>query len=1207
MKGSPFAWPARISEEVTRYPELVDPNLFAQARSYQKHIQSLIAEGHTPEGAAKTLHQQGYKFRGWNKLLITQLLRSRTPEKMPAVPRTLGPKFVSAWNREVLLEKLAESVSRGPFDPVPLPEFYRDIASRAGRFGLGPELLSRMGPTAPQGLSDLIYPPTWSTRATRAGKSILGQLRGTGYKVGGGLAIGLLGLYALKPGSWFSGKDDNYNTIQGLGHSGIGWQSRRQLTDFGSGYRGLVKLPKVLQPLVRGISGYTAPVAESVSLLRQAAGGNTKYLSAISKFEKELSLSPYKHTSWINPLAIREAAEATGGHVSYSEMLRGTIKHERFHQQVVERGLRGKIEKTLDRFVPQEFKKLYPTLNIGKQSMMTEEYFAHAFSFSRAKKPAPITRQLFSPAWNRFSGFDDVWNTIEGLSEKGVASRLRKLFTDFGSGYRGLDLNEDKSISPVEKRFGKFATALEKYGVEAGTAHKRIYIPKDIISEQQLTEELGFVPVNIAIPEAGQSRFESFRHPRVLYHLHEHDKYWTLHEDVHPAASMTVRKWMGQQARGLSVDISSLGKELWAGMQHIVTEGIPGAYYYLRGQLFGSEGMLSRIREEISPQYQKFVNQIRKQKERSESISGRLWSGFSDAYNSIEGLFHGGQAERKRRELTEFGSGWRGLFSKVIRPFTFAGRVERGYKGLIKSSLKAKGISTRGLHFDYVDIMEGGVLDITLLARARDKSLVGSITRSLSPDEVYLTSIEVAKKGAGLGKEIYRREAGVLRRLGYKKGTAVVSSISSPITARWQRQLYGSRPVKTTDEGFLSRLERGQISREEFTDKYAGKYIGQLRFDGFPETGIGPRLRKILTDFGSGWIGTAISRGVSAANIAKGAAALGTGKFSRTQFMGKVEQLLTTKTPEHAIRYIRAAQGRTVGGQRWVYGRHLGRGAFGEARMVYRAGGRAQAGVMKTLHSPHEEPLTQFAQALRRDPAAVPESVVFTPALGRRMKDLMNKGKLTEAGEILEFSRTYMRQIAESMNIHGLSSLQYEARVTRLARETAAEGRFVPKIFAESPKAIVQEVAGQGIGNLPMTKGLARFMENVPGKQFATTSGVVHLDPHMGNIVRRGANYSLIDYGMAIEATSRTLSGRITHLSPAYEKNIELWRKQIQSLEIDKAMKSTVVREEKTKTISRKTVEMETLHRSAQETLWRNATKAGRGHISKSNSTVILK
>ena len=451
---SPFSWPARISEEILKYPERVDPDLFAQAKSYQAHIQSLLSEGYTPETAAKTLQERGYRFRGWSKSLLNKLLYPAAKFKkprMPSVPPTLGPEFVSSWNKEVLLGKLTESIRRGPFEPVPLPEFHRTIAGRAGRFGLGQELLSRLGSEAPRSLSDIISPPTWSTKISRGLKSIRGLP--AGYKIGLGTAVGLLGLYTLQPGSYFS-----------------------------------------------------------------------------------------------------------------------------------------------------------------------------------------------------------------GFQEKGEAKKNRQELTDFGSGYRGLDINQDKTISPLEKRFGKFATALRKYGVETGTGHKRIYIPKDILSEENI-QELGFTPVKIAIPESGQTRFESYRHPNVLFHLHEHGKYWTMHEDIDPSLTMSLRQWAINKAKGIQSGIGDLSSRVWAGMKHIVTEGIPGAYYYLKGKILGGEDMLTRIQQEISPRYKKLVNKWEIQQD-------RIFSGFGRAYNTIEGLFHGGQAEKKRKELTEFGSGWRGLLSlpEILQP-----------------------------------------------------------------------------------------------------------------------------------------------------------------------------------------------------------------------------------------------------------------------------------------------------------------------------------------------------------------------------------------------------------------------------------------------------------------------------------------------------------------------------------------------------------
>lgn len=53
------------------------------------------------------------------------------------------------------------------------------------------------------------------------------------------LPLGMIAYWNL-----FSGRDDEYNTIEGLNHKGLAWQQRKILTDFGSGYdivRGFAK------------------------------------------------------------------------------------------------------------------------------------------------------------------------------------------------------------------------------------------------------------------------------------------------------------------------------------------------------------------------------------------------------------------------------------------------------------------------------------------------------------------------------------------------------------------------------------------------------------------------------------------------------------------------------------------------------------------------------------------------------------------------------------------------------------------------------------------------------------------------------------------------------------------------------------------------------------------------------------------------------
>ncbi len=272
-----------------------------------------------------------------------------------------------------------------------------------------------------------------------------------------------------------------------------------------------------------------------------------------------------------------------------------------------------------------------------------------------------------------FSGKDDHWNSIEGLRHGGMAERKRRELTDFGSGYQG---NKDYEAS-VKKRFGFFEKALDEYGEEVGTGHKRILIPKEALTQQQLEEVMGFVPVAIAIPEAGQENFTSFRHPEMLYHIHDHGESWSMHEDRHAASTMLIKKWMmertGQIKQTLSNAKTSADSSVFepfqhfaAGIPHILEEGIPGAYYYLKGQVLGGETMLDRLKQDLSPEYKKKMAQFHELKDDSwsglkkmgRSIRNSIISGKDDAYNTIEGLRHGGMAEKSRHEHTDFGSGW---------------------------------------------------------------------------------------------------------------------------------------------------------------------------------------------------------------------------------------------------------------------------------------------------------------------------------------------------------------------------------------------------------------------------------------------------------------------------------------------------------------------------------------------------------------------
>jgi hypothetical protein len=266
------------------------------------------------------------------------------------------------------------------------------------------------------------------------------------------------------------------------------------------------------------------------------------------------------------------------------------------------------------------------------------------------------------------SGNKDDYNTIEGLSHKGVAGRTRKQNTDFGSGWRGLlqsksfrigagltagigalaygihrlygsEPEDETSLryqSLIRHRFAGYATSLKKYGVTAGTGHKRILIPKSQLSEKDI-QDLGFEGTLFAIPESGQNRLTSYRNPYNPYHLHSHGDNWSIHRDRHAALTMSLKKvWRDDDP--FLTNVGQSIAEIPSGLAHIITEGIPGGYYWLKNKFSENLSMAEKIRRE----------------------QGLRFSGKDDVYNTIEGLKHIGVAGATRRQNTDFGSGYQG-------------------------------------------------------------------------------------------------------------------------------------------------------------------------------------------------------------------------------------------------------------------------------------------------------------------------------------------------------------------------------------------------------------------------------------------------------------------------------------------------------------------------------------------------------------------
>jgi len=330
-------------------------------------------------------------------------------------------------------------------------------------------------------------------------------------------AIAAGGVAAILAGAAvFSGKDDEYNTIEGLSHKGLAGKLRKQNTDFGSGFKGMFQragqiVGRMFRPSpktrgfsvteIRGLAKYAetdtvsqfakrlgvelkvAPPGEAKDILqgtfslapeswiqKAIKGGSAEDL-----FVKNIKKQGYvPGRSYVDPTLSKKILgglkEGLGEvqkifrselkNMSQSELMSKISKDVGISIKEVEAGFASmkSIEKTttediskmfifheaaearnikvlIDR-VPKSFAQgklgAMPSHNL---TMPQEELFLRSYQKGKIRSAIEPIRQA-SDGW--FSGFDDKYNTIEGLRHGGLAPVLRKILTDFGSGFDAL-------------------------------------------------------------------------------------------------------------------------------------------------------------------------------------------------------------------------------------------------------------------------------------------------------------------------------------------------------------------------------------------------------------------------------------------------------------------------------------------------------------------------------------------------------------------------------------------------------------------------------------------------------------------------------------------------------------------------------------------------------------------------------------------------
>ena len=271
----------------------------------------------------------------------------------------------------------------------------------------------------------------------------------------------------------FSGKDDFYNTIEGLLHGGAAQTMRKSMTDFGSGWnalRGLARAGETFAEMTAS-KGFQQSIKEAKQIGSLGKGQFGEALEMRGKFRgQEFGFARKIGDIGEHEVAALKATQETVGPSVYASRP-GAVDMEMFTGTTLAKidpakleGAQGQVKKAFSAMHSAGFEHADPHLgnimltgegkvglvDFGKSRRLagTRAFEAAAGDIDIASKlmKARIsgTSQLaaidpFAAAWdNNIAGFDDAYNTIEGLAHGGSAQEMRKKLTEFGSGWRGL-------------------------------------------------------------------------------------------------------------------------------------------------------------------------------------------------------------------------------------------------------------------------------------------------------------------------------------------------------------------------------------------------------------------------------------------------------------------------------------------------------------------------------------------------------------------------------------------------------------------------------------------------------------------------------------------------------------------------------------------------------------------------------------------------
>lgn len=226
------------------------------------------------------------------------------------------------------------------------------------------------------------------------------------------------------------------------------------------------------------------------------------------------------------------------------------------------------------------------------------------------------------------SGEDDRFSRGETAALGSGLTLATKGGADLRRGKRGVaaafvrNKANELDLTDAQNRFRLLREAHKTHGVAVNPLNpdmKRVQFSKRKLDESDILN-LGFEPVSIAIPEKGQQRVTSFRHPASNYHLHDHGGDWIMHEDAH--AALPMRRRLKKLTEGGKPILTPEGNlvnvrrhasnfdDIAGGASHLFTEGLTGGINAVRNYVTDSPTMSQNVKANTPQTMQALIDLI---------------------------------------------------------------------------------------------------------------------------------------------------------------------------------------------------------------------------------------------------------------------------------------------------------------------------------------------------------------------------------------------------------------------------------------------------------------------------------------------------------------------------------------------------------------------------------------------------------------------